>query len=172
MIGRTVYVKRKSTETYEQNRVIDIRIPAVVEKQLSSADWDVIPERCSVGIDLALLHLSNANTATTNPSANRADLCLPSVCNKHALLLVNVGSDEDGTVQRALSIDSLNPLADAHDTLLVTDLLRVSANCRRPRAHIVDGGRWTRSESLNTVSSALMMLHISLTSFCPTSTRT
>lgn len=58
MIGRTVYVKRKSTETYEQNRVIDIRIPAVVEKQLSSADWDVIPERCSVGIDLALLHLS------------------------------------------------------------------------------------------------------------------
>ena len=79
-------------------------------------------------------------SVTHNPSANRADLCLPSVCNKHALLLVNVGGDEDGTVQRALSIDSLNPLADAHDTLLVTELLRVVKLAEGRRAHIVDGG--------------------------------
>ena len=37
MIGRTVYVKRKSAETYEQNRVIDIRIPAVVSTEPGSA---------------------------------------------------------------------------------------------------------------------------------------
>lgn len=85
MIGRTVYVKRKSTETYEQNRVIDIRIPAVVEKQLSSADWDVIPERCSVGIDLALLHLSKTQIPrrTILPQIGPICVSLPFATNTH-----------------------------------------------------------------------------------------